>query len=100
MDPPIRNDRVVLANGTTRLQLDITRSSCLNFHMLFSSELLGLTKESLFLLHNDSRTDFFRQPCPKIYHQALSLLCVQPSQSIMVAAHAYDLRAAKKVYDS
>jgi hypothetical protein len=35
---------VVLANGTTRLQLDIVKSSSLPFHMLFSSELLGLTK--------------------------------------------------------
>ncbi len=35
---------VVLANGTTRLQLDIAKSSGLPFHALFSSQLLGLTK--------------------------------------------------------
>ncbi|KAK4947883.1 hypothetical protein LTR10_013391 [Elasticomyces elasticus] len=69
---------VVLANGTTRLQLDIVRSSGLGFHMLFSSQLLGLTK-----------------PSPDIYLKALSLLGVEPAQSLMVAAHAYDLRAAK-----
>lgn len=42
--------RVVLANGTTRLQLDITKSSGLHFHMLFSSQLLGLTKVTLVLV--------------------------------------------------
>lgn len=73
-------DVVVLANGTTRLQLDITKSSGLSFDMLFSSELLGLTK-----------------PDPGIYLRALELLRRQPSECLMVAAHAYDLRAAKGV---
>jgi 2-haloacid dehalogenase len=36
----------VLANGTTRLQLDLTRSSGLSFNMLFSSQLLGVYKPS------------------------------------------------------
>lgn len=36
--------RVVLANGTTRLQIDITKSSGLQFDTLLSSELLGITK--------------------------------------------------------
>ncbi|RFU34078.1 hypothetical protein B7463_g2223, partial [Scytalidium lignicola] len=71
---------VVLANGTTRLQLDIIRSSGLPFHTLFSSQLLGFTK-----------------PAPEIYHKALSLLEIEPNQAVMVAAHAYDLRAAKKM---
>ena len=35
---------VVLANGSTRLQLDIAKSSDLPFHILLSSELLGKTK--------------------------------------------------------
>lgn len=35
---------VVLANGTTRLQLDIVKSTGLPFHSLFSSQLLSLTK--------------------------------------------------------
>jgi hypothetical protein len=35
---------VVLANGTTRLQLDIIRSSKLPFDTLFSSQLLQATK--------------------------------------------------------
>lgn len=38
------SNRVVLANGSTRLQLDIVKSSRIEFHALFSSQLLGLTK--------------------------------------------------------
>jgi 2-haloalkanoic acid dehalogenase type II len=70
----------VLANGTTRLQLDLARSSGLSFDMMFSSQLFGLTK-----------------PDPEIYHKALTLVGVEPQNSLMVAAHAYDLRAAKGV---
>ncbi|PYI07481.1 haloacid dehalogenase [Aspergillus sclerotiicarbonarius CBS 121057] len=71
---------VVLANGTTRLQLDLIQSSGLPFHALFSSQLLGLTK-----------------PDPAMYRKALELLQVEPQEAVMVAAHAYDLRAAKGV---
>ncbi|KAI0917170.1 hypothetical protein AcW1_007564 [Taiwanofungus camphoratus] len=71
---------VVLANGTTRLQLDIVRSSRLPFDTLFSSQLLHATK-----------------PDPAIYHKALDLLAVRPEETAMVAAHAYDLRAAAKL---
>jgi len=71
---------VVLANGTTRLQLDIIRSSGLPFHTLFSSQLLQVTK-----------------PNPVMYLKALELLKVEPSKAAMVAAHAYDLRAAAKL---
>lgn len=35
---------VVLANGTTRLQLDLMHTSGLSFHTMFSSQLLGYTK--------------------------------------------------------
>ena len=72
----------MLANGTARLQIDITKSSGLDFDMLLSSELLGLTK-----------------PDPAIYHKAVELLGHKPEECLMVAAHAYDLEAAKKVYD-
>ena len=75
-----RFDVVVLANGTTRLQVDITKSAGLSFDMLLSSELLGLTK-----------------PDPVIYRRALELLKMEPSECLMVAAHAYDVRAAKRV---
>ncbi|KAI1390230.1 HAD-like protein [Hypoxylon trugodes] len=72
----------VLANGTTRLQLDLVRSSGLDgtFSMLFSSELLGVYK-----------------PAPEAYEKAMRLVGVRPEEAVMVAAHAYDLRAAKKL---
>ncbi|CAD6576431.1 MAG: hypothetical protein ASARMPRED_007728 [Alectoria sarmentosa] len=71
---------VVLANGSTRLQLDIMKSSNLPFHTLFSSQMLGKAK-----------------PDAECYTKALELMQVAPSEAIMVAAHAYDLRAAKTV---
>jgi 2-haloalkanoic acid dehalogenase type II len=70
----------VHANGTTRLQLDIVRSSGLKFDMLFSSQLLGYYK-----------------PAPENYHKALELLKLKPEECVTVAAHAYDLRGAKAV---
>ncbi|KIV96819.1 haloacid dehalogenase, type II [Exophiala mesophila] len=70
----------VVANGTTRLQVDLARSSNLHFDMLFSSQLLGLTK-----------------PDPNFYLRALDLVAARPHETLMVAAHAYDLRAAKDV---
>ncbi|KAJ5297857.1 hypothetical protein PENANT_c012G02960 [Penicillium antarcticum] len=69
----------VHANGTTRLQLDLTRSSGLDFHMLFSSQLLG-----------------FYKPSPEAYEKALQLLKLKPEEVVLVAAHAYDLRGAQK----
>ena len=38
------------------------------------------------------------QPDPEIYTKALELMQVAPSEAIMVAAHAYDLKAAKTVF--
>jgi 2-haloalkanoic acid dehalogenase type II len=70
----------VHANGTTRLQLDLVRSSSLEFDMLFSSELLGCYK-----------------PAPENYHRALELLKMKAEECVTVAAHAYDLRGAKAV---
>ncbi|OAA68540.1 (S)-2-haloacid dehalogenase IVA [Niveomyces insectorum RCEF 264] len=76
----------VLANGTTRLQLDLVRSSGLApcFDLLFSSQLLGVAK-----------------PTPAIYRKALDLVGLgdddAAGRAVMVAAHAYDLRAAKAV---
>ena len=73
----------VLANGTTKLQLDLVRSSGLEFDMLFSSQLLGLTK-----------------PDDRIYERALELVGggrLTGEECVMVAAHAYDLRAAREV---
>lgn len=70
----------VHANGTTRLQLDLTRSSGLTFNMLFSSQLLGVYK-----------------PSPEAYQKALQLVKLQPEEVVLVAAHAYDLRGAQNV---
>ncbi|KAI1402351.1 HAD-like domain-containing protein [Hypoxylon fuscum] len=78
----LRLELFVLANGTTRLQLDLVQSSSLDgvFSMLFSSELLGVYK-----------------PAPEAYEKALGLVRVRPEEAAMVAAHAYDLRAARKL---
>jgi 2-haloalkanoic acid dehalogenase type II len=73
----------VLANGTTKLQLDLMRSSGLEFDMLFSSQLLGLTK-----------------PDRRVYEKVVELVGggeLREEECLMVAAHAYDLRAAKEV---
>ena len=39
------------------------------------------------------------KPSPEIYLKAIELLQLRPEECIMVAAHAYDLRAVKKVYE-
>ncbi|KAB8205976.1 HAD-like domain-containing protein [Aspergillus parasiticus] len=69
----------VHANGTTRLQLDLCKSSGLSFHMLFSSQLLGVYK-----------------PAPESYREVLRLVNVKPEETVLVAAHAYDVRGAKE----
>ena len=69
----------VFANGTTRLQLDLCKSSGLSFNMLFSSELLGVYK-----------------PAPESYRKTLALVNVKPEESVMVAAHAYDVRGGRE----
>ncbi|KAF2669120.1 putative hydrolase [Microthyrium microscopicum] len=69
----------VYANGTTRLQLDLCKSSGLSFNMLFSSELLGVYK-----------------PAPESYTKVLDLVSVKPEETVMVAAHAYDTRGGMK----
>ncbi|KAF1955284.1 HAD-like protein [Byssothecium circinans] len=71
---------VVLANGTSRLQLDIAQSSDIPSHSLLSSELLGLTK-----------------PDPAIYRKAMDFVKLPPENCIMLASHLYDLEAAKGV---
>ncbi|CAG7946048.1 unnamed protein product [Penicillium salamii] len=68
----------VHANGTTRLQLDLTRSSGLEFDLLFSSQLLGAYK-----------------PNQEAYVKALELVKLPAEEVVLVAAHAYDLRGAK-----
>lgn len=70
----------VHANGSTRLQLDLCRSSGLRFDMLFSSSLLGFIK-----------------PDPRNYTRCLELLGLKAEECVLVAAHAYDTRGAKAV---
>ena len=69
----------VYANGTTRLQLDLCKSSGLSFNMLFSSQLVGVYK-----------------PAPESYRKVLELVQVKPEETVMVAAHAYDVRGGKE----
>ncbi|UZJ53094.1 hypothetical protein CBS101457_002414 [Exobasidium rhododendri] len=76
----IQCELFVHANGTTRLQLDLTRSAGLSWDMLFSSQLLGYYK-----------------PAPEAYLKALELLKLKPEECVLVAAHAYDLRGARAV---
>ncbi|KAF4455796.1 haloacid dehalogenase, type II [Fusarium austroafricanum] len=70
----------VHANGSTRLQLDLTGFNGLHFNMLFSSQLLGVYK-----------------PDPEAYNKALRLVKLKPEEVVLVAAHAYDLRGAQNV---
>ena len=69
----------VFANGTTRLQLDLCKSSGLKFNMLFSSQLLGIYK-----------------PAPESYRKTLGLVDVKPEESVMVAAHANDVGGGRE----
>jgi len=69
----------VHANGSTRLQLDLTASAKLSFNMLFSSELLGVY-----------------MPAPEAYHKVLELIGAKPEEVVKVAAHAWDIRGAKE----
>ena len=70
----------VHGNGTVRLQLDLCKSAGLTFDMLFSSELLGIYK-----------------PAPESFHKIFQLVNVKPEETVMVAAHAWDVRGAKAV---
>lgn len=72
----------VFANGTTRLQLDLVRSSGLSgmFDMLFSSQLLGYIK-----------------PDPRSYERVCELIGIRAEEGVMVACHAYDNRGGRGV---
>jgi FMN phosphatase YigB (HAD superfamily) len=72
---------IVLADGETRHQLDMTKSAGLSFDMLLSSEILSLAK-----------------PDPTMYYKAAGLLKCKPEECVMVSAHHDDLITAKRVY--
>lgn len=69
---------MVHANGTTRLQIDLVKSSGLNFNAVISSEILGVAK-----------------PDPRMYRRGLELLKLRPEECMMVAAHRYDVLGAR-----
>ncbi|KAF2109219.1 (S)-2-haloacid dehalogenase IVA [Lophiotrema nucula] len=70
----------VHANGTTRLQLDLIRSSGLQFDLLMSSQMLGQIK-----------------PAPEPYLKGAGLVKRKPEEVVMVAAHVSDVRGARAV---
>lgn len=69
----------VSANGTTRLQLDLCKSSGLAFNMLFSSELLGVYSPDL-----------------ESFRKTFQLVKVKPEESVLVAALAWHNRGGKE----
>ncbi|WP_190815699.1 haloacid dehalogenase type II [Saccharopolyspora pogona] len=68
---------VALSNATTAMLAAISRRGTLPWHCVLSSELVRSYK-----------------PDPVVYEMALDLLRVEPEQSMLVAAHPWDLRAA------
>ena len=67
-----------LSNGSMRQLVGIARHAQLPWDLILSVELFHAYK-----------------PDPRIYQGAAELLQLQPSELMMVAAHAYDLRAAR-----
>ncbi|KAG8797347.1 hypothetical protein FRC16_009001 [Serendipita sp. 398] len=68
---------VILSNGSTRMLIDASKRNKLEWDMTFASDLIGAYK-----------------PFPKTYQEVIRVLQLQPSECVMVAAHAYDLEAA------
>lgn len=68
-----------LSNGHTALLVDLVRRADLRFDCLLSAELAHAYK-----------------PAPEVYLTAARLLCLDPSELMMVAAHPGDLKAARR----
>jgi 2-haloacid dehalogenase len=68
-----------LSNGHTALLVDLTRHGDLRFDCMLSAELAHAYK-----------------PAPEVYLTAARLLCLDPTELMMVAAHPHDLKAARK----
>jgi 2-haloacid dehalogenase len=66
-----------LSNGGVALLVDLARAGSLPFDCILSTELVKTYK-----------------PDPPVYRLVPDLLAVRPEQTMMVAAHAYDLAAA------
>jgi len=68
-----------VSNGHTALLVDLARHGSLRFDCLLSAELARAYK-----------------PAPEVYLTAARLLCLDPSELMMVAAHPSDLTAARR----
>lgn len=69
-----------LSNGNVRLLVDLARYANLPWDVILSSEIVRAYK-----------------PDPRAYQMATSLLGLQPHEVMMVAAHQYDLDAAREM---
>lgn len=67
-----------LSDGNTRLLVDIPRLSGITFDTIFGADVTRGYK-----------------PMPEVYRGACALLGVAPAEAMLVAAHAYDLAAAR-----
>jgi 2-haloacid dehalogenase len=68
-----------LSNGGMAMLVDLARAARLPFDCILSTELVQTYK-----------------PDPRTYQLVPSLLAVRPEQAMMVAAHPYDLQAARE----
>jgi 2-haloacid dehalogenase len=69
-----------LSNGNVRLLVDMAKNAGLPWDMIFSAELVRAYK-----------------PDPKTYRMVSDLLALAPEETMMVAAHQNDLRAAQEM---
>ncbi|KAJ2919373.1 hypothetical protein MD484_g984, partial [Candolleomyces efflorescens] len=69
-----------LSNGNVRLLIDMAKYADLPWDVIFSGELFQSYK-----------------PDPKVYLEAIRYLSLEPHEVAMVAAHAFDLRAAAQL---
>jgi 2-haloacid dehalogenase len=76
----LRRDRVTttLSNGHVALLVDLARHGELRFDCMISAELMQVYK-----------------PAPEVYRGAASLLGLEPSELMLVAAHPWDLEGAR-----
>ncbi|CAG7853808.1 SubName: Full=Related to haloacid dehalogenase, type II-Burkholderia phytofirmans {ECO:0000313/EMBL:CCA67766.1} [Serendipita indica DSM 11827] len=68
---------VILTNGITKKIIESNKRNALDWDLILGSDIVGAYK-----------------PNSKAYQTAIKILGLEPSQCIMVAAHAYDLEAA------
>ena len=76
----LKEDHVIttLSNGNYAILLDLSKYAGLPWDCILSTELFGTYK-----------------PDPRVYLGAMNLVESKPEETLMVAAHAYDLDAAK-----